>query len=159
MIVKSVNEWMDAGEVGAFNGGIVARGGTSGLDTIETEYGSQEHGYYPPDQVSKAKVYYMGNTEDDFNEDRNPKTAYDRRFARKQELSKKYGRKNFNYVTPEFALANKPENVKDEEVWKKAVKSTFYMDGQYELKDVVTAYNKLLKIKMDIYAKYNNSKK
>ena len=68
MLVKSVNEWLDS--VGMYNGGITAHGGSSGADTIETEYGSQEHGYYPPDEVSKAKVYYIGNDEDDFNEDK-----------------------------------------------------------------------------------------
>ena len=68
MLIKSIREWLDS--VGSFNGGISAHGGSYGMDTIETEYGSQEHGYYPPDQVSKAKTYYIGNAQDDFNEDK-----------------------------------------------------------------------------------------
>lgn len=61
MLVKSINEWLDS--VGVYNGGISAH------TFAETELGSEEHGYYPPnDGTNKPKIYYMGNVEDDFNE-------------------------------------------------------------------------------------------
>ena len=65
MLIKSVNEWLDS--VGMYNGGI------STHTPAETELGSEEHGYYPPDTgINKPKIYYIGNAQDDFNEEKEP---------------------------------------------------------------------------------------
>lgn len=82
-------------------------------------------------------------------------TSYDRRYRREQERSKKFGRKKFDYISKEEALKNKPKDIKNDKLWKRAVNSVFeHPDAKIEMKDVITHYNYLLKIQRDVHGKY-----
>lgn len=86
-------------------------------------------------------------------------TAYDRIFKAKQKKAEKFGRKKFNYIDKEYALKNQPKDVRDDELWKRAVNFMFDIPKiQVELKDIVKHYKSLLKTKLYIYGKHMKKK-